>query len=163
MGDLRDAFKKAGLIDDKTERRLKHEERVQKKELGREGLEEQKRREESERQARDDQKKQDAKAAQQKLDHERQRSERWKKLVADVDREALRGTSGPRRFHYHDGDDWLPYLQVDDDTGRKLEAGELAIAKHPETKEALIVPRAVALELAKAEPELVVHLAGGRG
>ena len=38
MGDLRDAFKKAGLIDDKTDRRLKHEERVQRKELGHEGL-----------------------------------------------------------------------------------------------------------------------------
>jgi uncharacterized protein YaiL (DUF2058 family) len=163
MGDLRDAFKKAGLIDDKTDRRLKHEERVQRKELGHEGLEEQKRRDDAERQSRDEQKKQDIKAAQQKLDQERQRSERWKKLVADLEREALRGISGPRRFHYHDAEDYLPYLQVDDDTGRKLEAGELAIAKHPETKEALIVPRAVALELAKAEPGLVVHLAGGRG
>jgi len=160
MGDLRDAFKKAGLIDDKAEKRLKHEERVQRKELGREGLDEQKRRENAERAARDEQKKSDAKAAQQKLDHERQRSERWKKLLADVDRECVRVTSGPRRFHYHDADDWLPYLQVDDDTGRRLEAGELAIVKHPETKEAMLLPRAIALELRKAEPELVVHLAG---
>jgi uncharacterized protein YaiL (DUF2058 family) len=160
MGDLRDAFKKAGLIDDKAEKRLKHEERVQRKELGREGLDEQKRRDDAERAARDEQKKSDAKAAQQKLDHERQRSERWKKLLADVDRECVRGTSGPRRFHYHDADDWLPYLQVDDDTGRRLEAGELAIVKHPETKEAMLLPRAIAIELRKVEPELVVHLAG---
>ena len=64
MGDLRDAFKKAGLIDDKAEKRLKHEERVQRKELGREGLDEQKRRDDAERAARDEQKKGDAKAAQ---------------------------------------------------------------------------------------------------
>ena len=32
MSDLRDAFKKAGLLNDKDARRLQHEERVQKKE-----------------------------------------------------------------------------------------------------------------------------------
>jgi len=160
MGDLRDAFKKAGLIDDKADRRLKHEERVQKKELGREGQEEQRKREDAERRARDEQKKSDAKHAQQKLDHERQRSEKWKKLVADLDRDALRGTSGPRRFHYHDSDDHLPYLQVDDDTGRRLEAGELAIVRHPQTKVALMVPRAIALELAKLDPQMVLHPTG---
>ena len=72
----------------------------------------------------------------------------------------MRVTSGPRRFHYHDADDWLPYLQVDDDTGRRLEVGELAIVKHPETKEAMLLPRAIAIELRKVEPALVVHLAG---
>jgi uncharacterized protein YaiL (DUF2058 family) len=160
MGDLRDALKKAGLIDDKADKRLKHEERVQRKELGREGLEAQKRADEEARRARDDQKKGDAKAAQQRLDQDRQRSERWKKLLSSLESEALQGSSGPRRFHFRDADGHLPYLLVDDDTGRRLEAGELAIARLPESNAAAILPRALALELAHFRPELVLHLAG---
>src|SRR5215831_18163527 len=100
MGDLRDALKKAGLIDEKADKRLKHEERVQRKELGREGLEAQKRADDEARRGRDEQKKGDAKAAQQRLDSDRQRSERWKKLLSNLESEALQGGSGPRRFHF---------------------------------------------------------------
>ena len=163
MGDLRDAFKKAGLIDDKTERRLKHEQRVERKELGREGLEAKERREESERQQREEQKRADVKTAQQRLDHERQRTEKWKRLVALLDEHAVRGSSGPRRFHFLDGDGWLPYVQVDDDTGRRLEAGELALVRLPTTGDTAFVPRAVALELAAVAPQQILHLAGGTG
>lgn len=161
MGDLRDALKKAGLIDDKADKRLKHEERVQRKELGREGLEAQKKADDDARRARDDQKKSDAKSAQQRLDHDRQRSERWKKLLTSLESDAILGSSGPRRFHFRDADGHLPYLQVDDDTGRRLEAGELAIARLPDSNAAAILPRALALELAHFRPELVLHLAGG--
>ena len=160
MGDLRDALKKAGLIDEKADKRLKHEERVQRKELGREGLEAQKRADEEARRARDEQKKGDAKTAQQRLDSDRQRSERWKKLLSSLESEALQGGSGPRRFHFQDADGHLPYLLVDDETGRRLEAGELAIARLPENNAAAILPRALALELAHFRPELVLHLAG---
>jgi uncharacterized protein YaiL (DUF2058 family) len=162
MGDLRDAFKKAGLIDDKTDRRLKHEERVEKKELGREGKEEQRRREEQERQQRDEQKKADIKAAQQKHDQDRQRNERWKKLLGQVEAEALRGTSGPRRFHYREADGHLPYVQIDDETGRRLEAGELALIRMPDSGAVAILARPLALELRLARPELVTFLAGAR-
>lgn len=160
MGDLRDALKKAGLIDDKADKRLKHEERVQRKELGREGLEAQKRADDEARRARDEQKRGDVKAAQQRVDHDRQRSERWKKLLSSLESEALQGSSGPRRFHFRDADGHLPYLLVDDDTGRRLEAGELAIARLPDTNAPAILPRALALELAQFRPELVLHLAG---
>jgi uncharacterized protein YaiL (DUF2058 family) len=160
MGDLRDALKKAGLIDDKADKRLKHEERVQKKELGREGLEAQRHQDEAERRARDEQKRGDAKVAQQRLDHERARAEKWKKLLHGLESEAIRGGSGPRRFHFRDADGHLPYLMVDDEIGRRLEAGELAIARLPDNNAAAILPRALALELKTFRPELVVHLAG---
>ena len=160
MGDLRDALKKAGLIDDKAEKRLKHEERVQKKELGRDGLEAQRLKDEADRRAREDQKRGDTKVAQQRLDQERLRAERWKKLLASLESEAIRGGSGPRRFHFRDADGHLPHLMVDDEIGRRLEAGELAIARLPESNAAAILPRALALELQHFRPELVVHLAG---
>lgn len=157
MGDLRDAFKKAGLIDDKTDRRLKHEERVQRKELGRDGLEEQKRQDEAARAARDEKKKADTKQAQQRLEQERARAERWKKLLRSLDEESVRA-SGPRRFHFRDADGHLPYLQVDDDTGRRIEAGELAILRHPVADSITLVPRTLALELRQVRPELLLHL-----
>jgi uncharacterized protein YaiL (DUF2058 family) len=160
MGDLRDALKKAGLIDDKAEKRLKHEERVQRKELGRDGLEAQHAKDEAERRARDEQKRGDTKVAQQRLDQERQRAERWKRLLANLESEAIRGGAGPRRFHFRDADGHLPYLMVDDEIGRRLEAGELAIARLPESNAPAILPRALALELQHFRPELVLQLAG---
>ena len=39
MGDLRDQLKKAKILSDKDAKRLAHEERVHRKEVGREGLE----------------------------------------------------------------------------------------------------------------------------
>ncbi|MBL8841706.1 MAG: DUF2058 family protein [Planctomycetes bacterium] len=163
MGDLRDAFKKAGLIDDKTDRRLKHEQRVEKKELGREGLEEQRRREEAERAQRDAQKKADVKAAQARLDADKQRTERQKKLRAALDEQAIRGTGGPRRFHWVDAEGYCPWIALDDTTGRRIEAGEIALVLLPDRGETALVPRALALELHASYPHLLLHLAGGSG
>jgi uncharacterized protein YaiL (DUF2058 family) len=160
MGDLRDALKKAGLIGDKDAKRLAHEERVDRKQLGREGLEQQRQRDEADRQRRDEQRKADTKAAQQKLDAQRAREERWKRLVQQLDEQAQRATSGPRRFHYHEPDGHLPFVLVDDESGRRLEAGELALVRLPSTGEVALAPRALALELTQIEPERVVHLAG---
>src|SRR5262245_1856661 len=135
MGDLRDAFKKAGLIDDKTDRRLKHEERVEKKALGREGQDEQRRREEADRKGRDEQKRAEVKQAQARLDEGRQRAEKAKRLRAALEEQAVRGTSGPRRFHWVDADGWCPWIALDDETGRRLEAGELALVELPDRGE----------------------------
>ncbi len=162
MGDLRDAFKKAGLIDDKTDRRLKHEQRVEKKELGREGIEEQRRSEEAQRAQREEQKRAEVKAAQARLDHDRARSDKAKKLKAALAEQALRGTSGPRRFHWVDADGWCPWIALDDETGRRLEAGEIALVTLPDSGETALVPRALALELHAVAPHQLLHLAGGR-
>ena len=159
MGDLRDAFKKAGLIDDKTDRRLKHEERVQRGELGREGLAQQKQQEEQERRRREEEKRAEARIAQQKLDASRQQNERWKKLLHELEEKAQRGTSGPRRFHYHEPDGHLPFVLVDDDSGRRLEAGELAIVRLPPNDEPALVPRSLALDLQSFDPTRLLHLA----
>jgi uncharacterized protein YaiL (DUF2058 family) len=160
MGDLRDAVKKAGLIDDKADRRLKHEERIERGELGREGLEKKKQAEEDDRRRRDEQRKAETKATQQKLDASRQRDERWKKLQRELETSAIRGTSGPRRFHYRDPEGWLPYVQVDDDTGRRLEAGELVIVRLPGTEEPALVARSLGLELHAFEPDRILHPSG---
>ena len=162
MGDLRDALKKAGLIDDKTDRRLKHEQRVEKKELGREGLEERQRRESAERAARDEQKRAEVRAAQARLDQERGRGERVRRLAAALAEQALRGTSGPRRFHWVDADGQCPWIALDDETGRRLEAGELALVVPPDRDEVALVPRALALELHALSPGRILHLTGGR-
>ncbi|MSR46203.1 MAG: DUF2058 family protein [Planctomycetes bacterium] len=162
MGDLRDAFKKAGLIDDKTDRRLKHEQRVEKKELGREGLEEQHRNEEAQRKQIDEQKRADVKSAQARLDHDRARAEKSKKLRAALVEQAVRGTSGPRRFHWVDAQGYCPWIALDDETGRRLEAGELALIAMPDSGETALVPRALALELHAVAPAQLLHLAGGR-
>lgn len=161
MGDLRDAFKKAGLIDDKADRRLKHEERVHRGELGRDGLEAKKRAEEEDRRRRDEQKRADAKAAQERIDRDKLHSGRRKQLEQELLRTAQRTGGGPRRFHYREPDGHLPYVLLDDDGGRRLETGEVALVRLADRPEVVLCPRALATELAALAPERLLHAAGG--
>jgi uncharacterized protein YaiL (DUF2058 family) len=162
MGDLRDALRKAGLIDDKTDRRLKHEQRVERKELGRDGLEEKQRREAADRAARDQQRRGEVTAAQARLDQGRAHDERIRRLSASLSEQAIHA-SGPRRFHWVDPDGHCPWIAIDDESGKRLEAGELALVRALRGPDVVLVPRALALELHAFSPERILHLAGARG
>ena len=162
MNDIRDALRKAGLVNDKDEKRYRHEERVRKKKLGREGREAERRDQEDRGQQRTEAKKQEVKQAQDEHDRVRRRTEERRSLLSELASQAVpNGLKGPRRFHYREPDGHLPYVGVNDDISRRLEGGELALVRHPEPPHALLlVPRALAETLARSEPERVLHFAG---
>jgi uncharacterized protein YaiL (DUF2058 family) len=128
MGNLGDAFKKAGVINKKDLARQRHEERVERKKLGRDGLE--KKRSEANQQARQ---RRDA-----QRDQDRN-TERQRRAALDqgealaqardlVKSHALEVRQGRRRFYFEEPDGRLPYLLVDDSLLKKLENAQAAIA-----------------------------------
>ncbi|MEW6744101.1 MAG: DUF2058 family protein [Planctomycetota bacterium] len=157
MGDLRDELIKAGLLGKKDQKRLEHEERVKKITVGREAVqaqEEQRRHELQRQQA-------EKKEADRRLEVDRRRKQdarEEKARVRDLVRSQLvrEGLRGPRRFHFVTREGFVPFLSVDPQIARRLEAGELAIVEVPgETDTFGVVPAAAALELRKVDGEAV--------
>ena len=105
MANLGDAFKKAGLISAKDHRRQKHEQRVRRKEVGREGLLDEEARAEEERLRRREEQRGQAreveKARQAALQAAAARARALDLLRSHAIVPAGRGT---RRWHYVDAD-----------------------------------------------------------
>ena len=142
MNDILRALKEAGLVDDKTERRIRHDERVRKKGLGREGRKSERDALKEKHEQREQDKKQQTRAAQKQHD-----------TVHDRDAQARQARDG-----------FLPAIALDDGVARRLEAGELALVESPTSAgQVRVVPRPVAQELESVRPELVLHLAGRKG
>jgi len=125
MGDLRDQLKKAKLLSEKEARRLAHEQRVERKEKGREGLE----REQAERRE----------AVQRKLDDARE-ADRRREEAREAERQAaaertacLELVEGARRpdgrstwfFQLPDGR--VPGLRIDEADRHNLQGGHLCV------------------------------------
>lgn len=159
MGNMGDALKKAGLVSEKDNRRRKHTERVERKELGREGLDQRERETQRQRGERRDAKR----SRDRKRERDRQQAGEAKSDQArarDLARRhaITRGLGGPRRFHFVDRDGRIPFVSVQDDLGRRIEAGEFAIVTLG--GETLVVPRAEAETLHGLDAEAVRFLAG---
>lgn len=135
MGNpLRDQLKKAKLISKKDAKRLAHEERVARKEVGRESIEaaaDERRRELEtvERERRDaDREREAERAAERAATAERVACLEILQREAVVPRGGGRGPGSVRWFfETHDG--FVPALQVDSTTGRQLEARQLWVVR----------------------------------
>lgn len=163
MGNLFDELKKAKLIDKKKAKQLAHEQRVEKSAKGgdraadaeraakdaehKKRLEEQRRRDREREQAR------------QRREREREQRLQIQQLVASRQLSDLRGS---RRWHFVTPSGSVPYVPVDEQVGRRLEAGELAVVLDPNVEHAryVIVPREVALELEAQIADSICSLAG---
>lgn len=162
MGDLRDQFKKAGLLGKKDLKRLEHEERVARKEKGRGALEreaelkrEALRGKQEERRARDQE-------TQAQANERRRRREERDRLRNLVGAHLVRDRERAVRFFFVTRAGSVPFLEVGLETQRRLESGGLAIVDLPwaEVESFALVPREVAEELAGFDPAAVRFLAG---
>ena len=128
MGDLRDAFKKAKLLSGKDVKRLEHEERVHRTQVGREAVEQEKQHRKTElegmRQAERDQ----TRRTQDALEKERRAEAELAACLELLDTEARRPASGGgSRFFFELGDGRLPWLEVGENDLRQLQAGALSV------------------------------------
>ena len=130
MSNMRDQLKKAKLLDEKNARRLAHEERVQRTELGRAGVEKlQQEREASLLQLREaererNQRMAEAAEAARKLEAERT-------ACADLlANEVVKpGRGGGFRFHFQLADGQLPWVELNEGEQRKLAAGAFVLVR----------------------------------
>lgn len=162
MNDIRDALRKAGLIDKKTEKRLEHEERVRKKGLGRDGRAKERQDAAAGHQQRQASTRQDVRQAQERHNQEQDGAAQRKRAVQRVVEEELRRTSGPLRFHYRDPNGLLPFVPISEDIARRLESGTIGLVAKNAGHDTALVPRDVAVELSRVLPERLLFLAGQR-
>lgn len=160
MGSLFDELKKAKLIDKKKEKQLRHEQRVDKRsaqDRDDEGAQKQQAFE----QRRQERKQQDRAKGKEAQEASRQRA-RWAELRQLVAARQLPAENGRRRWHFIAPNGRLPFFEVGDGTGKRLEAGELAILRDPNVSwpSYVIVPREVGLRMREMKPELVCYLKG---
>ncbi len=163
MSDLRDALKKAGLVDDRRARRLAHEEKARKNRLGREGAEEERRRREEERKARERARREADRRREAARRAEEERRQRLFQLAQVLRDHALtEGVHGNRRFHFVTRDRRIPFLELSEEVARRLERGEAAICEVPDSspEEFVVVEAATARRVRGEAPEYVLFFLG---
>ena len=167
MGSLKDQFKKAGLLSKTAAKRLAHEERVVRKEKGRDAVvseEKDHQRELSEKREDD---KARVRAAQAQLDAERRHAEKLAEVRELVRSRAVQAR-GPRRFHFVARSGHVPSVGIDPDVARQLETGQIAIVVDPQDAadgdqardRHVLVERATAQRVLEVDAKLVRFLAG---
>lgn len=165
MGSLKDQLRKANLISKKKAKQLAHEQRVKRKKLGKDGLQaEQEKLEEARKleQQRARKRAKEREAALRKQREEREQHARLRDLVKNA---YLSKFGGPRRFFFVTRDRKVPYLEVSDDMGRRLESGRCAIVEAPSDlpDDFAIVPRDVAEKIQAIDRRAVLFLNGQGG
>ena len=129
MGDLRDQLKKAKLLSKKDAKRLAHEQRVERKEKGRDGLEqEQKQRQQELQQARDAERKADREREAKRAEQREHRAERAAVDDLLAHKAWVPGPGTVRWFFEADGGA-VPFLECSAQELRRLQAGELAVVR----------------------------------
>ena len=150
---LRDQLLKAGVVDKKAAARAAHDQRVENKAKGREGLQ-------AEKAAREAKAEEDLKA-QRARDKEREKQRKAEQEARDqafrVAQIADTGTynkrwNGPRMYYYETRDGRVPYLEISDEVQGLLDRGSLAIAESPDG-EIKLIDREAAERIAALDAE----------
>ncbi len=163
MSDLRDALRKAGLVDDRRARKISHEEKARRKRLGKKEAEEERLRREEDRRARERARREEDRrreAARRAAAERRQALLQLARLVRD--HALASGVRGSRRFHFVTRERKVPFLEVSEETARGLEQGRIAICEVPDAaaEEFVLVDAATARRVREAAPEYVLFFRG---
>jgi hypothetical protein len=158
MSDLRDQLLKAGLVSQKQVRQAKHQDRLQRKELGQQGQADQK--------AESDRRFQEEREEKRRRDREREEAQR-RARAEEEKAQALSGrikagwvrdaTGGSRRFFFLADAARITYLDLTDQAVRRLLAGAGAIVKScgAARGEFCVVDGNTAVSLSRDHPEVI--------
>jgi uncharacterized protein YaiL (DUF2058 family) len=163
MGSLRDQFKKANLLSSKDAKRLAHEERIERKEKGRDVLEAERAAREAElAQARADERARD-RSRQAEVEAQRKLAEERAACEALLDTEVRDCGRGPISWHFELPDGRLPLLRMTDPDRHQLTAGHLCIVRRrgPEAHVYGLLATQHARRVVRQFPERVVWSAPG--
>lgn len=154
---LKDELLKAKLIDKKQVKKIEHEKRVEKKQLGTQVVEEKTKAQLAEiAQKQEEQKKRDLEmAAEQNTEkQEKAKSARILDIIQSGKIKVEEGMRGSRKFYFVAQDQRIPYLNLSEGLIEKLDRAEIAIIEYP-TREFSIVNKISAEKLLGIEPEIV--------
>lgn len=152
MSSFADELMKAGLINKKKAKQLKHEQRVDRKENKGSTFQEEQQKAEQERKEKE------------RLQKEEERKRREQKEKQDRLRNLAQAnkinTSGPIRHYFVTRDQKILYLEVHSEMNNQLIRGTHAIVEVFQTNEHVIVPRAIAQKMGEVDLETVRFLNG---
>jgi uncharacterized protein YaiL (DUF2058 family) len=160
---LRDQFKKANLISDKEARRLAHEARVERKEKGREQLEQEQQQRHEELQRVQGEERARTVRQQQQEEAARKAREEAAAVQAILDREARKPEPGPTRWYFETDDGSLPWLELSPREAQQLRAGMTCVVRRgaPGTHDYRLLTNELARRVARLRPEVIVFAPRG--
>ena len=126
--NLRDQLKKANLISDKKAKQLAHQQRVERKEKGREKLEEEQQQRRGEVQQLREQGRERTRREQEALDRERKRREE-QVAVEQLIAAAKKPGPGTVKFYFATDDGALPWLELSSREAQEVRAGQLCVVR----------------------------------
>ncbi len=158
MSDLREQLLKAGLVSSRQVRQAKHDDRVHRKEVGLEGLQEER--------AAQQRAAEERLEAKRRADREREEERRRRELEqqrAEVLRSRIRGgwireaTAGAKRFFFVLEGGRITYLDLNDGAARRLLGGSAAIVDTTGAVrgEFCVIDGHAAQSLAREHPEII--------
>lgn len=129
MSDLRKQLEQAKLLSKKDTKRLEHEGRVKRKQVGREGLEqEQKDRQQELQQKREDDRHVDRRR-QKEIEQERKKLEEIAACRALLENETWKPDNGRATWFFELPDGRLPHLKLQDQERHQLEGGHAVVVR----------------------------------
>lgn len=154
---LRDQLKKANLLSDKESRRLAHESRVERKEKGREALEQEAASRQSELEqltAEERERTREQGEANERRNKQREELAAVQALLAD----AKKPGSGTVKFYFEAPDGSLPWLELSPREAQEVRAGQLCIVRGGPagTHTYRLLPLEATRRVARVLPEVVV-------
>ena len=164
MADMRDALRKAGLVSEKQARQSKHQKRLHRKEVGDDGLAEEKRRKDEEFRTEQDAKRAKDRALEEKKAEEAREVSGKVDLVGLIRSGLVSGaTPGPKQYFFTLPGGRITYLEVNDGGGRRFASGSAAIVRSEGAVrgEYCVVDVRTAELLSKEAPELVLEWSRG--
>jgi uncharacterized protein YaiL (DUF2058 family) len=129
MGSLRDQFKKARLLSDKDAKRLAHEERIDRKEKGRDGLEQERAEREAELARRREEDRGRDRQRQAAIDAERQVAAERAACEAILGTEVRPVSRGNMPWHFELPDGRLPMLRLNEVERHQLQGGQVCLVR----------------------------------
>lgn len=159
---LRDQLKKANLLSDKDSKRLAHEARVERKEKGRESIEQ-------EATTRQRELEQLAAGERERVRLETERLEQAKRrqaefaAVAALLADAKKPGPGAVKFYFEAEDGALPWLELSPREAQEVRAGQLCVVRtgSPGTHTYRLLPLEATRRVVRVKPEVVVHAPRG--
>jgi uncharacterized protein YaiL (DUF2058 family) len=130
VGDLRDELKKSKLLSDKDARRIAHEQRLHKTEVGREGIEQEQRARSADLDRMREEDRGKARSAQEEADRQRALESERAACAEILERETVKPRpGGGGRWYFQVEDGSVPSIEVGEAEKRKLGAGAYVIVR----------------------------------
>lgn len=152
---LKEELLKAKLISKKQLKQVEHEQRIERKQLGKEGLQEKEKARQQEIEKKIEEQKKENQALAQKQKEERSEKEKSARIEEIIQLGKLDDTyHGTKKFYFIAQDGKIPWLMVNDRTAERLERGSYAIIEYP-PREFVLVHKSCADKLYSLEQNIV--------